>query len=229
MHCNFFPMQHPIHPKAKVIRELMKETDTSLRILGEKTGLAYNLINPYLKGLRKPHREDAFEVMERVLHEIQREKVIDGTLDVIPGKGIRVPIIEYDVDVNVESALKQVETNDLSVSILITKPVGKPWGRAVVTRALEGLLKPGDVAIMDQRAAEPGQVVEVFMDGRASFGILAGAGRSLRLTFTSPDFPDVPIVSTDIRGVVVAKRESRPNDAKALVEYPHGMTISDKM
>ena len=228
MVATFFSMPYPIHPKAPIIRDLMSQLRVSQRELGRRSGLAYNLIGKYLDGLMKPNQDDAFDLMEKALHDIERERRTDGTLPVKFAQGLPIFLLDDKIDVEHEDAKKQTGDGVIAVTLLTLKPEGKAWGRRVKTRGLDGLLRSGDHIAADQRKAEPGHVVEVFLEGKAEFGVLAGTGKSLRLTYTTPDFPDVPITTKDLRGVVIAKLENRPNDARALIEYPHGLTISDK-
>ena len=221
-------MPHPIHPKASEIEELRKSLGASFRELGRRTGLPYNFISKYLKGTTKPHRDDAFDVLESALHDIQRERVVAGTMPVEFGKGLPIAVIANDHDAREYDAKNPTGVYILSTVTITIKPVGKAWGRKVATRGLSGLLKPGDHAVMDSRKPEPGHVVEAMLDGQPVFGVLAGSGKNLRLRYSEMDFPEGPVESKDLRGVVIAKQENRPYDVKALIEYPHGMTIADK-
>ncbi|GEM_PF-5612101 len=228
MTATFWGMPYPIHPKAGIIKELRAQLGASNREIAKRAQVPYNLINKYLDGLMKPHRDDAFDSMEEALHEIERERRIEGTLPVSYGKGLPILLIDDTIDAIDYDEKKQTGVYVIAVTLLSLKPSGKAWGRKISARGLDGLLKPGDHVAVDSRKPEPGHVVEVMVDGKPTFGILVGSGKTLRLTFTSQDFEDVPISTKDLRGVVIAKVENRPNDVRVLFEYPHGMTLTDK-
>jgi SOS-response transcriptional repressor LexA len=98
------------------------------------------------------------------------------------------------------------------------------WGRKVEGDSMANLLLPGDIAVFENRAAKPNDVIHAYCDGEDTVKCLRGHGEAAQLVPFNPDFPAFSARGWKVKGVCVARIRYTEFGVRSFVDFRSGLT-----
>lgn len=205
-------------PRIARIEHLLQATGKSNRWLAEQVGSTDTTVGHILDGTTKNPRDRS--IVERMLIALEGVPYESDTVKLFPRVMRSIPIASRVMAGPPSMNIPDIEFEDIpDWGAFFDR-----WGRIIEGESMLPTLRPGDIAIFENRRIENGSVVHAFRDGEDCVKAFRQIGDNPTLDSFNPDGPSFPADGWDAKGVCVARIRYREFKIREYTEFPTGLS-----